>query len=524
MTVEGLLYMRTLIPLLVLILAAPAAPAQSFLGKREEHWLKELKDGQGKERRSAAYALGKIGSVSNAALTALVSALKDSDGTLRDAAAYALGEIAEARDPERVWRLAGPELLARLKDDDARVRRSAAFALGSCKAGQAAEAALLKALTDEQPTVRRSAAWAMGKAGPSASSASASGLISALKGEDDPLVLRDIAGALGALGRPLASDAAEPLGRLMQTQSDPVVRKTALSSLLSLVGPEMAKAPAGTHDHLVGVLRDALKTGDGEMKGLVAGALDQLGDHAAPALQDLALMAEDEKLPDASRRNAVVALTKMWPTIQRMKPEQSAGIVRSLGRLLDPKQPVEVRRFIAEALARIGFPLVADATETLLNAIEKDRDDSVRQRCVWAFLSCDDLASRERAVAVLRKAVKDPFKIIRYDAARCLARALTAKAGDDVIDTLDEMLHDPEVKVYNQTNTNVKGGSESSSGQSSVMPDLGGDGRFMAAQALGFIGAPANRARIVKTLKEMTTSRDERIRDYAVKALKNIGG
>ncbi len=515
--------MRTSFLLVVLVLVAPNAPGQSFLGKSESAWLKELQAGQGKERRSAAFALGKLGSVSNTALAALVSALKDDDAAVRDAAAYALGEISETRDPDRVRQRASEELLARLNDDDARVRRSAAFALGACKAGRAAEEPLLKALSDRQPAVRRSAAWALGKAGPSASAASARGLIDVLAGEEDPLVLRDVAGALGALGRPLASEAAEPLARLMQTQRDPVVRKTALSSLLSLVGPEMAKAAPGTHDRLVGALRDALKTGDGEMKGLVAGALDQLGDHAVPALQDLAEIAEDEKVPAASRRNAVVALTKMYPTIRRMSPEQSAGIVRALARVLDEKQPAEVRRYAAEALSRIGFPLIAPAAEALLNAIEKDRDDSVRQNCVWAFLNCDDLTGVDRAVAVLRKALKDPHLGVRYDAARCLARALTVKAGEDVIDVLDRMLHDTTIRVYNQTNTNVKGGSESSSGQSSVKPDLGGDGRFMAAQALGFIGAPARRDRIIKTLKEMTASKEELIRDHAVMALKSIG-
>jgi HEAT repeat protein len=515
--------MRTLLLSMVLVLVAPAAWGQSFLGKREAAWLSELQEGQGKERRSAAFALGKLGPISNNALTALIAALKDNDAAVRDAAAYALGEIAEARDAERVWQRAGKELLSRLNDDNARVRRSAAYALGSCKAGRDAEEALLKALSDRQPTVRRSAAWALGKSGTSVSSTTARGLIDALKGENDPLVLRDVAGALGALGRPLASDAADPLAQLMQNQSDIVVRKTALSSLLSLMGPEMAKASAGTHDRLVSALRDALKTGDGEMKGLVAGALDQLGDHAAPALQDLATIARDKTLPPATRRNAVVALTKMWPTIRRMSPEEAAGIVRALANVLDPEQPVEVRQYIAEALSRIGFPHVAPATDALLDAISKDSNEMVRHRSVWAFLNCDDLAGRDRAVSVLRKALKDSHKGTRYDAARCLAHGLNEKAGEDVIDTLDEMLHDPSIKIYNQTNTNVKGGSESSSGTSSVNADLGGDARFMAAQALGFIGPPARRAKIIKTLKEMTTSKNELSREHATKALQKIG-
>src|SRR5437764_6898233 len=101
--------MRTLTILTVLALVSPTM-AQSFLGKRESAWLKELQDGQDKERRSAAFALGKVGPVSNSALAALVAVLKDNDAAVRDAAAYALGEIAEARDADRVWQRAGQEL------------------------------------------------------------------------------------------------------------------------------------------------------------------------------------------------------------------------------------------------------------------------------------------------------------------------------------------------------------------------------------------------------------------------------
>ncbi len=512
------------VPLLLLALSCCAAPGQNYLGKREDAWLKELKEGDAKQRRAAAAALGKIGQASNPALAGLVTALGDGEASVRDGAAFALGEIAVAGDADRVRVRAVQPLLDRLGDADARVRRSAAYALGACRAGRDAEAGLLKALSDRQANVRRSAAWALARSGTAASPEAVRALTDALAGEDDALALRDLAGALGEIGRPRASEAAEPLARVLQRSSDTVVRRTALASLLTLVGSELAKAPPGTHENLVKALREALRTGDGETRGLVAGALDQLGEHAAPALQDLADLAGDERAPEAARRNAVVAITKLTPVIQKMQPEQARGIVGSLARNLDPKQPVDVRKFTAEVLARIGFPQIEPAAPALIAAIIADGDDTVRHRSAWAFLNADDLEKIPGAVDALRKALKDSHSGVRYDAARCLARGLGPKAGEDVIDVLDTMLHDPKIKVYYKTDASVKGGSESSGGQSSVTPDVGGDARFMAAQALGFIGPAAKRDRIVKTLKEMTTSKDPEIRDHATKALARIGG
>jgi HEAT repeat protein len=509
--------------LLLTLTLLSSASEQTYLGRSADHWLKQLRDGDVKERRSAAFALGKIGHARRDVLQGLNTALQDRDASLRDAAAFALGDIA-AKYRAEVWDHAGEDLLRRMNDEEPSVRRSAAYALGMCRAGRTSEDALIRALNDRNATVRRSAAFALGKGAPAVSPDAVAALIACLRKEDDALALRDIAGALGAIGRPGAAEAAEPLARAMQLQRDPVARKTALASLMTLMGPEMAKAKPGTHDALVGILRDALRTGDGELRGLVAGALDNLGDHAAPALQDLADLVEDERVPDASRRNAVVALTKLWPTIRKMTAQEASGIIRTLSKALEPRNPDEVRKFTAEALAKIGFPHIEPAAAQLLNAIEKDRDDVVRHRCVWSFLNCDDLVKIPNAVRTLRGALKDTHNGIKYDAARCLARALASDAGTDVIDALDEMLHDPKIKVYNQTNTDVKGGSETTKGGSSLAPDLGGDARYMAAQGLGFIGTSARRAHIVKTLREMTTSTDEKTRQSAEQALKNLGG
>ena len=39
----------------------------------------------------------------------------------------------------------------------------------------------------------------------------------------------------------------------------------------------------------------------------------------------------------------------------------------------------------------------------------------------------------------------------------------------------------------------------------------------------GFIGAPARRDRIIRTLREMSTSKDDQTREHAETALKRIG-
>jgi HEAT repeat protein len=503
------------------------ASSQTFLGKRDDAWLKNLSSDAASSRRSAAFALGKLAPSTPQVLTALTGALKDSEAGVRDAAAYALGEIAleSSANAGRVWEQAGTKLIALLRDGDekAPVRRSAAYALGACgHSEKQAEAALRRSLEDGAPEVRQGAAGALARSGGKASEAVVRGLIDALNREDDAMAMRDIASALGAIGRPAASSAALPLAKMMRKQRDPVVRKTATAALLSVIGPELAKAPPGTNDDLVRVLQSVLRTGDPELKGLVAGALGSLGEHAAPALPDLAALIDDEKAPAAARRNVVLTLSKMPEAIRGLPEARGEEVVKKLALALDPKQPVEVRLYTAEALTRIQFPLISPAVDALLDAVDKDPDLNVRRRAVWAFLNAPNLGEMPRALKVLRKALGDPDRILRYDAARSLAHGLRAEAGKEVVDVLEKMLHDKDIKIYRAANANVRGGSESAGGQSSVKVQVEGDARFMAAQALGLVGKRAGRESILKTLKEMTASTDPLTKESAVEALKRI--
>src|SRR5579872_6597169 len=91
---------------------APAARGQSFLGKPMKTWVAELSSPDAAVRRSAAFALGKIGSAASSEVSGLVGALKDDNAGVRDRAAAALGDIvADFRGGEgALWPDVGPAL------------------------------------------------------------------------------------------------------------------------------------------------------------------------------------------------------------------------------------------------------------------------------------------------------------------------------------------------------------------------------------------------------------------------------
>ncbi len=121
-------------------------------------------------RRSAAFALGRIGDDALPAVPALIRRLRDdSDAGVRDMAASAIGDIARASKggAREMWTEVVRPLLHALKTDtDAHVRRSAAYALGAFGSLAAGAVDVLSAaLRDEAPSVRQNAAWALGQIG-----------------------------------------------------------------------------------------------------------------------------------------------------------------------------------------------------------------------------------------------------------------------------------------------------------------------------------------------------------------------
>ena len=143
-----------------------AVQALGELGSRARSALPQLmnlvkNDGDKAVRIGAAFALGRMGTAGNAAVSVLTTALKDADADLRGTAAVALGEIGPGAKG------AVPALTEALKDENQYVRSSAAYGLGGIgRDAVASAAALSESLKDKEPTVRRFAASALGRIGP----------------------------------------------------------------------------------------------------------------------------------------------------------------------------------------------------------------------------------------------------------------------------------------------------------------------------------------------------------------------
>src|SRR5262249_8264239 len=118
---------------LALCLTAPGG-AQDFLDKSFDKWRKELIGGQAPARRSAAFALGRMGALASDALDSLtVRAKDDPDVVVRETCALASARIIREMVRTRSTGLT-TNMLDRLRealkrDGDPRVRRSAAVAV-----------------------------------------------------------------------------------------------------------------------------------------------------------------------------------------------------------------------------------------------------------------------------------------------------------------------------------------------------------------------------------------------------------
>jgi HEAT repeat protein len=528
-------------------------PAQGrgpdFLGKSVDRWQGELNDADAKVRRSAAFALGRMGANGSVAAPELARRLReDKDAGVRDMAAAALGDIVKvAEGGRRLWDDAGAALIFALKNDgDAHVRRSAAYALGAFGANASEAAGLLKeALRDENAAVRQNAAWALGQIGDAAAGAVPS-LCECLD-DKDALVRRDAAGALGAVGKAGAAGVA-PLITLVKSEPDEVVKKTALESLSHLAGPEhrahargleplieardpevalnaaLVLARIGGDEAKRGLpaLRRALKDADPHVQELATAALANLGPDAEPAMYDLGDTLTNPKSPTVVRRNAALAIAHIG---QAARP-----VVSSLVQALKTSEPLEVRQFTAEALAQLKYPANEKAVPAILEAIEKDTDPLVRQKCVWALFGMNDAEQfkKDGADKVLAKLLDeegDSTTLVRYDAARKLANILGADAPNKTMDVLLHMLSNKSLRVYNRTDAKVEGsGNEAVAGKANVQANLGGDARYMAAQALSWMGDKAKKRKdVVEALRDAAKEQDPRLRKEAGDALERLG-
>jgi HEAT repeat protein len=565
-----------LVGIVSLLACVPAATAGDFLGKPSGRWQQELADAQPAVRRSAAFALGRLGAI-EAVPDLLTRLQEDRDPGVREMAATAIGDIIKAQrgGDRELWQQAGPALeKAATADSEPRVRRGAVYALGTFgRLAASASETLRKALGDGSSSVRQNAAWALGQLGSDAGAQAVAALCDRL-GDADVLVRRDSAGALGAIGASASRSGVPALMSLVKVESDEVVKKTALDALSHLAGPEhrpiagslgrllrdpdveiargaalvLAKIGGPEAAGAVPVLRRALADDDTSVQELAAAALANLGPEAEPATTDLARALLHAPSP-AVQRNAALALGHIGApgrdlarTIktadsqaEREKAEKALAVVErasreavpALGRSLAPSVPLEVRQFAAEALAQFGYPNNKQAVPAIVATIKRDTDPLVRQRCVWALFNLQDLKSygADRVLEdVLDETSRDSL-LVRYDAARALANVMEAEAPNKVVAVLLDMLENRGLRVFNRTDARVEGaGNEAARARADVQENLGGDARFMAVEALSWLGAKAARNReVVNALRKAAGDRDPELRKKANEALDVLG-
>jgi HEAT repeat protein len=521
--------------------------------------LKALRDEDAGVRAAAAAAVGDIAARPNQGTAAnwrsaspeLIRLLKgDADPRVRRGAAYALGAFGPLAAAE------APALRAALTTDAAApVRQNAAWALGRLADRAAAEDvdSLSRALEDADPLVRRDAATALGD-------------LLAAGGKADPgldkRVVRDGVNALlGLVGREAGR------GR----KGDPVVLKTALQKAVNIVGeeqrtvvgpvqtllsdpdPETVRYAAFVLANVGGApaqaalpsLRDLLNNDDdAAVRESAAACLGRLGGDAQSAVPDLARALGDDRAPGL-RRAAVVSLSQIAGAVrqsayekktvaeqeavfERLKALGKPELVKALARVLRTAPPAEraARLYAAETLAALGGPANRDALPDVMDVLgNPDEDPDVRHRCVWVFFYVPNLeeAGADKVLTKILDETGDRTRFMRYDAARALAFNMRERAPDQAAAVLLKMLGD-KVSIYSGTGTGGTntGGEAGRHGNTTTEEKSGGDGRYMAAQALGQMGRKANKPEIIDALQKAAADPDPTLSKAAREALGRI--
>jgi HEAT repeat protein len=544
--------------LAVLLLAPSWAHAQQldYLGKSIAHWGSQLSDPNPVARRSAAFALGKIGSSASSMLDPLLRKMRDDkEASVREACAYAVGEVCKGNRGAVEGGAVIRALQQALKDGDPLVRRSAAVSLGDIGfEAAAAVPALQEALKDTSPAVRQNAAWALGQM---KSEPSITALRRTLR-DADSTVIREAAKALGHLGP--AARSAKPELLLACDNSEPETRNAAVATLVGVVTKDDQDA--------LGPLVQRLQDRDPDVKYNAALALGNIGgDGAAPAVPVLLdmLVKGDEK----QRQQAAVAISGIGPAaVQALVPLRKAlhdpdpalrmraavalgGLARTAAPayqdlvqvLANTKEAEKVRLQAGTALMKIGGALykakqsdpIRQAVPTLISAVKNSSNPpEVRLRSLWALRALQNgLNDYPELFDTLDRLVAEPKtydkRMLRYDAAFLLGVFKKAKVSKAALNVLSDFLKDSTVLIFVGPQKRTTSSGESGTGKSDVS-DLGkGDGRRMAVQALLFIaedngGVQLIRSRpdIVQGVEALRNSPDEQLRKTVGELLEKL--
>lgn len=515
--------------IIVALCLGPSLEAQDkFLGRTANNWIYELKNGDAKQRRNAAFALGKMAKHGDANIGELRAVYaKEQDAKVKDALLHALGELTrdhDRKDQAELERL----FIAALKDADPYVKRSAAFALGCLRPrSRPTQLALSAAAVDESAIVRQNAIWALTQYHDDALAVFGTGLR-----DRDSLVKREAASALLQVKDgdkvheyvkdllPLCRDAnsevrraalsvlvrivdpsdkeAIPNLRWVLEDRDPEIRLNAALALTNIGGEESATA--------LPVLLQGIKSASPDLRRQAVLGVGNVGPRAASALGELTRVLRDDT--DAKmREHAAVSIGGIGKASEKAVP-------LLIDKIKDDGEDQDVRVKSAMALAHIGpVPAAKEAVPALLEVLaDRQKDPKVRERIVWALrVHGAGLRGMKGVEGAFTQILKEPKteenRMVRFDCAYMLGMIWQAQAPDVTLDVLTEFLRDPNVKVYIKTDTLVKGGTiETGVSQGGVKDQGEGDGRVMATDALKMMGyfRYSNRGPLMQQLRDLS--------------------
>ncbi|MGD1803995.1 HEAT repeat domain-containing protein, partial [Dapis sp. BLCC M126] len=349
--------------------------------------VKFLEDSDSDVRRSAADALGEIGS--EKAIPKLIPLIEDSESDMRKRAAEALGKIGSEK--------AIPGLNLLLKESDSIVRSIIASALGKIGSEKAIPG-LNRLLKDSDSIVRTSAVSALGKIG---SEKAIPGLNRLLK-DSDSIVRTSAVSALGEIG----SETAILRLILLLEHSNYDIRSRA-AEFLYQTGSETALR------HLISLLEDS----DSDIRWIAALALVNIGSETA--IPRLILLLEDSDF--IVRSSAALALRKIGISSEKAIP----GLIQ----LLEDADSF-VRYSAASALGKIGSE---KAISGLIQLLE-DSDSDVR----YSAASALGKIGSETAIPRLILLLEDSDFIVRSSAASALGKIGSETAIPKLIPLLKE--------------------------------------------------------------------------------------
>jgi HEAT repeat protein len=503
-----------------------------FLGRDAKEWATQLSTAKDDPmaRRSAAFALGKLGAQSTGQAPLLARHLREdmeTDADVREAAAFALGEIGRgAASPEMLNALA--EVLK--KDAEPGVRRGAATALGllGAPAGSqpAVKQALLEALQHQDPRVRQNAAWAVGKIGGPVLKDAMPLLNQLLTTEKDPIILRDTVSLLVPSG--IALHPALPgMAHILQG-NDAVLRNKASQAL--------AKYTEQLRTELDSLQKKLEEAPNREEEEKFQKALAAANEVADKAVQDMlpALRQALKDDPDASVREfTAFSLWKLGKGAREALPEMVEAIKKNVPqfdpktRKADPDRIAKdnLRQHLARALINLEDavePAVQDIAPIL--DIKKEPDSIVRKSIAvalsWVDLKQEKFNDAKKLLIDVALNPQEP-PVVRYQAAYIVGIKLEEEGGA-VTDVLLALLKDTNISEQKSTESNITTSREGSKGGTRSEEVRGNTGRILAAHALGKIGAAGaadKAAKVKEALEKAKQDRDPLLRQAAEDAL-----